>query len=297
MDFREIIAQHVAKKADVTIAAIPFPVSKVEGLGLMQVNDDLTISRFVEKPKDPAVIAGLTLSPKLEASLKTPSTEPHCLASMGIYVFNRTALAEALDNTMTDFGKEVIPSLLGSKKLCAYIFEGYWEDIGTVRAFFEANLALAQPLPPFNFFDPSAPIYTQDRYLPASKLNNCRIDHAVIGDGSILADSTIKRCVFGIRSFIDEGCVLEDTIVMGSDYYETAAQLATNTKLGRPHLGVGKHCKIKGAIIDKNARIGDGCILDASGKPDGKYVDGAVVIRDGVLVVAKGGALAPGTVV
>jgi glucose-1-phosphate adenylyltransferase len=216
---------------------------------------------------------------------------------MGIYVFNREALAEALDNPMTDFGKEVIPGLLGRKKLCAYIFEGYWEDIGTVRAFFEANLALAQPLPPFNFFDPSAPIYTQDRYLPASKLNNCRIDHAVIGDGSILADSAIKRCVFGIRSFVDEGCVLEDSIVMGSDIYETDAQLAANIAKGRPHLGLGKNCKIKGAIIDKNARIGDGCVLDATGKRDGNYVGGSVVIRDGVLVVPKGTVLPAGTIV
>ena len=292
-----LIAQHLATKADVTIAAIPFPVSKIEGLGLMQVNDDLTIARFVEKPKDPAIIAGLTLSPALEAKLKTPSVEPRCLASMGIYVFNRAALAEALDNTMTDFGKEVIPSLLGKKKLCAHIFEGYWEDIGTVRAFFEANLALAQPLPPFNFFDPAAPIYTQDRYLPASKLNHCHINHAVIGDGSILADSSIKRCVFGIRSFVAEGCTLEDTIVMGSDYYETEAQLATNTERGRPPLGVGKNCRIKGAIIDKNARIGEGCTLDATGKPDGKYANGVVIIRDGVLVVSKGGILPPGTVV
>ena len=297
MDFREIIAQHVQTGADVTIAAIPFPVSKVEGLGLMQVNDDLSIARFVEKPKDPAVIASLALSAKVEATLKTPSKEKHCLASMGIYVFNRLALIEALDNAMTDFGREVIPALLGKKKLFAHIFEGYWEDIGTVRAFFEANLALAQPLPPFNFFDPTAPIYTQDRYLPASKLNNCKIDHAVIGDGSILADGIIKRCVFGIRSFIDEGCVLEDVVVMGSDYYETDEQLAANTAKGRPHLGVGKHCRIKGAIIDKNARIGDGCVLIADGKADGKYADGAVVIRDGVLVVPKGAMLSPGTVV
>lgn len=294
MDFREIIRQHVQTGADVTIAAVPFPASKVEGLGLMQVGDDLAIKRFVEKPKDPAVIASLALSPALEATLKTPSTEKRCLASMGIYVFNRAALAEALENTMTDFGKEIIPGLLGKKKLYGHIFEGYWEDIGTVKAFFEANLALAQPMPFFNFYDPAAPIYTQDLYLPASKLNNCRVDHAVIGDGTIIADSTIKRCVFGIRSFVDEGCVLEDVVVMGSDYYESDDQLAANTAQGRPHLGVGKSCRIKGAIIDKNARIGDGCVLIADGKADGQYAAG-VVIRDGVLVVPKGAVLPPGT--
>ncbi|HND60611.1 MAG TPA: glucose-1-phosphate adenylyltransferase [Opitutaceae bacterium] len=297
MDYRKIIDQHLATGADVTIASIPFPVSKVAGLGLMQVNDNLSIGRFVEKPKDPAVIESLTLSPLLESRLETPSKEKHCLASMGIYVFNRATLAEALDNTMTDFGKEIIPSLLGRKKLFAQIFEGYWEDIGTVRAFFEANLALAQPLPPFNFFDPTAPIYTQDRYLPASKLNKCAIDHVVIGDGSILTDSYIKHSVLGIRSYVGEGSSLEDTVLMGADYYETDDQLAANLKKGRPHLGVGRNCRVKGAIIDKNARIGDGCVLVADGKADGNYANGAVIIRDGVLVVPKGATLPPGTIV
>ncbi len=296
MDFRKIIDEHVANQADVTIAAIPFPVSKVAGLGLMQVNDDRSIARFVEKPKDPAVIDSLTLSAALEKTL-SPCAEKRCLASMGIYVFNRDVLEAALENTMTDFGKEVIPGLLGQKKLFAHIFEGYWEDIGTVRAFFEANLALAQPLPPFNFFEPSAPIYTHPRFLPASKLNKCHIDHVVIGDGSILTDSSLKHCVLGIRSYIGEGSVLEDTIVMGSDYYESEAQFAGNRAEGRPHLGIGKGCRIFGAIIDKNTRIGDGCVLSAQGKADGTYADGRVVVRDGVLVVGKNIAVPAGTVV
>ncbi|MGC4073865.1 MAG: sugar phosphate nucleotidyltransferase [Nibricoccus sp.] len=219
MDFRKIIEQHVSTGADVTIAAIPFPVSKVEGLGLTRVNDDLSIAEFVEKPKDPAVINRLTLSPALEAKLQQPVVgEKHCLASMGIYVFNRTALAEALDNNMTDFGKEIIPGLLGKKKLFAHIFEGYWEDIGTVKAFFDANLALAQPLPPFNFFDAKDPIYTKDNYLPASKINNCAIDYVVIGDGSIIEDSSLRHCVLGIRSFVRQGSALQDVVMMGSDF-------------------------------------------------------------------------------
>jgi glucose-1-phosphate adenylyltransferase len=297
MDFRKIIQEHLDRNADVTIATIPFPVSKVEGLGLTQVHDDLSIARFVEKPKDPAIIESLALSPKLQATLQTKSTEKHCLASMGIYVFNRQILAEALDNTMTDFGKEVIPGLLGTKKLFAHIFEGYWEDIGTVRAFFDANLALAQPLPPFNFFEPSAPIYTQDRYLPASKLNKCTIDHVVIGDGSILTDSTLRHCVLGIRSYIGEGSVLEDTIVMGADYYETELQLAGNLAKGRPHLGVGRNCRVKGAILDKNTRIGDNCVLMVDGKADGVYANGIVIVRDGVLLVPKNAVVPAGTVV
>ncbi|HWA87330.1 MAG TPA: glucose-1-phosphate adenylyltransferase [Opitutus sp.] len=297
MDFRQIIEQHLATNADVTIAAMPIPVSKVEGLGLMGVQDDLAITAFAEKPKDPKVIAGLTLSDALEGRLKTHAEEKHCLASMGIYVFTRGVLAEALDNTMADFGKEVIPGLLGKKRLYAHVFEGYWEDIGTVHAFFEANLALAQPLPPFNFFEAKAPIYTQDRYLPASKLNRCDIDHVVIGDGSILTDSRIKHSVIGIRSYVGEGCDLEDVVMMGADYYETEEQLAENVTKSRPRIGVGKHCRVRHAIVDKNARIGDDCALNPEGKTDGAYVGGAVIIRDGVLVVTKGAILPAGTVV
>ncbi len=287
MDFQKIIDQHVATGADVTIAAIPFPVSKVEGLGLMRVNDDLSIEQFVEKPKDPKVIDSLTLSPAVEARLANPTGEKHCLASMGIYVFNRKALADALDNTMTDFGKEVIPGLLGVKKLYAHVFEGYWEDIGTVKAFFDANLALAQPLPPFNFFDPGAPIYTQDRYLPPSKINKCQIDYAVFGDGSIIEDSTILHCVLGMRSFVRAGSVLKDVVMMGADFYESDEELKENLRSGRPHLGVGPGSRIEHAIIDKNARIGAKVRLSAHGNPDGTYPHG-IIIRDGVLVVPKG---------
>ncbi len=292
MDFRQIIAQHVATGADVTLAAIPFPVSKVEGLGLMRVNDDLTISEFVEKPKDPDIINGLTVSPALEAKLE-PSPEKRCLASMGIYVFSRDVLKQSLANDMKDFGKEVIPALLGTKKLCSYIFEGYWEDIGTVRAFFEANLALAQPLPPFNFFDRSAPIYTHARYLPASKVNRCFIDHVVIGDGCLVTDSTLKHSVIGIRSVLGENSNLEDVVMMGSDYYQTKIEVEADRASGRPAIGVGRNCRIKRAIIDKNARIGDGVILSPDDKADGDYPHG-IVIRDGVLCVTKGAVIPSG---
>lgn len=296
MDFREIIDQHIATGSDVTIAAVAFPAAQAADLGLMRVADDLSIIEFVEKPKDPKVREGLALSPALEARLRHPSKEKLCLASMGIYLFNRQALADALDNGMTDFGKEIIPSLLGKKRITGHIFEGYWEDIGTVHAFFEANLALAQPLPPFNFFLPTAPIYTRDNYLPASKLNRCAIDHVVIGDGCILTDSTLKHCVLGIRSFVGEGTQLQDVVMMGADFYETEEQLRGNIDRGRPHLGIGKRCKINYAIIDKNARIGDDCVLSPKGKSDGRYLDGAVIIRDGVLVVPKGATVPAATV-
>ena len=290
MDLEKIVEQHIATKADVTIAAVPFPVSKVEGLGLMRVADDLTISEFVEKPKDPKIIRSLAMSSALESRLASPSDEPRCLASMGIYVFSRDVLARALDNSMKDFGKEVIPSLLGQAKLCSYIFEGYWEDIGTVKAFFDANLALAHPLPPFNFFDRAAPIYTHARYLPASKVNRCNIDHVVIGDGCIVTDSTLRRCVIGIRSVLGEHSHLEDVVMMGADYYENENELKAARESGVPGFGVGRNCRIKHAIIDKNARIGDNVVLSPEGKPDGDYPHD-IVIRDGVLCVCKGAVI------
>lgn len=293
MDFRKIVAQHLATRADVTIAAIPVPVSTVEGLGLMRVNDDLSIAEFVEKPKDPAVIEGLAISPALEARLEAKSLEKRCLASMGIYVFSRDVMFGALDNDMKDFGKEIIPSLLGKAKLCAHVFEGYWEDIGTVRAFFDANLALAQPLPPFNFFDRSAPIYTHARYLPASKINRCSIDHVIIGEGCIVTDSSLRHCIIGVRARLGEHSHLEDVIMMGADYLQSDREIAADLEAGRPALGVGRNCRIHHAIIDKNARIGDGVVLSPAGKPDGDYPHN-IVIRDGVLCVCKGAVIPSG---
>jgi glucose-1-phosphate adenylyltransferase len=296
MDYRKVLAHHITTGADVTVAALPVPASKVEGLGLMRVADNLEIQTFVEKPKDPKIIESLAMSPALESCLTTPSQEKRCLASMGIYLFSRGVLQDALDNHMTDFGKEIIPSLLGKKRLFAYVFEGYWEDIGTVRAFFEANLGLAQPLPPFNFYMHTTPIYTHARFLPASKFNKCTIDHVVVGDGSIITDTTLKHCVIGIRSMVREGSFLEDVVMMGADFYESDEEVQANTAQGLPNVGVGRNCRIRGAIIDKNARIGDGCVLSPDGKANGEYPHD-VTIREGVLVVPKGAVVPAGTTI
>lgn len=294
MDFGKIISEHAASGADVTLAAMPIPVSKVEGLGLMGVDDNLAITKFAEKPKDPAVIDSLAMGAGLEAKLGNENpTEKRCLASMGIYVFNRKALVDALDNGMTDFGKEVIPSLLGAKGLYAHVFEGYWEDIGTVKAFFDTNLAITDEQPPFDFFDEDAPIYTHNRALPPSKVNECTIKRAVIGDGCIIEDSKLTRCVVSSRSFVRSGSELNNVVMMGADSYETDVEFKQNDANGVPHLGVGRNCRISGAIIDKNTRIGDGVELSADGKEDGNY-DHGIVIRDGVLVVPKGSSVPAG---
>jgi glucose-1-phosphate adenylyltransferase len=295
MDFRRIIAQHVATGADVTIAATPVPLSKIEGLGVMRVGDDLAVTEFVEKPRDPAVIHGLAMSSALEQKLERTSSERHCLASMGIYVFNREIMRRALDNRMTDFGKEVIPGLLGKARLFAHVFEGYWEDIGTVRSFFEANLALTLPQPQFNFVDRVAPIYTHARYLPPSKVNRCQIERGILGEGSIVTDCTLIHCVVGIRSRLGEFTRLEDVVMMGADYFQTEEEIAADYAHGRVPVGIGRNCRIRHAIIDKNARIGDGVVLTPDGKPDGEYPHG-IVIRDGVLCVSKSAQLPSGFV-
>ena len=206
---------------------------------------------------------------------------------MGIYVFNAKTLKAALDSKTTDFGKEIIPGLLGQVKMQSYVFDDYWEDIGTVKAFFEANLRLTDAVPPFNFFDEEARIYTRARYLPASKLHDSFIERAVIGDGSIISSARLNRCTLGVRSVVQDDSTLENIVMMGADAYETLEDKAENRKLGRPDIGVGKHCRIKNAIIDKNVRIGDNVILDPEGLPD-NFGDGVdIAIRDGVLVVCK----------
>ncbi len=295
MDYQALLDQHMETKADVTVSAIPFPADQVSGLGLMRVNDDLTITEFVEKPTDPEVIDGLAITEAIKNRLKEKSEGKRCLASMGIYVFNRETMIEALDNDMTDFGKEVIPSLLKEHKLSSFIFEGYWEDIGTVKAFFDANLQLADPMPKFNFFSRGRPIYTRARYLPASKINRCSINHVIVGDGCIITDSYLKRCVIGIRSVLREGARLENVIMMGSDFFESSADRKANAEKGIPDIGVGMNCEIKNAIIDKGVRIGDNVRLNPEGKPDG-FEKGGLFVRDGILIVTKNTVVPDNTV-
>lgn len=296
MDYQKILQQHIDSKADITVAAIPFPSDKVEGLGLMRVSEDLSITEFVEKPTDPEVIKGLELSKELEAKLQSKPANKCCLASMGIYVFNRETMIDALDNSMTDFGKEIIPQLLGKKRLYSYIFEGYWEDIGTVKAFFDANLQLADPMPKFNFFSAGRPVYTRARYLPASKINRCSINHVIVGDGCIITDSYLRRCVIGIRSVLREGTRLENVIMMGADHFESTEDKRRNREKGEPDIGVGMNCEIKNAIIDKGARIGDNVKLSPEGKPD-MFEKNGVFVRDGVIIVTKNTMVPNNTVI
>src|SRR5581483_519795 len=206
MDYRDLIAQHAESDAEITIATIPVSRHEAEQLGIMQINADLRIIRFEEKPKDPAVQASLALDRKLYKQVGIMDEEERLLASMGIYLFNRDVILRLLDNQLTDFGKHIIPGCIANHRVNAYVFQGYWEDVGTIRNFFEANLDLVADLPRFNFFDMSAPIFTRPRFLPGSKINGAEINHAVVSDGCIINHCKVSHTIVGVRSLIHEGC-------------------------------------------------------------------------------------------
>lgn len=296
MDYRDILAQHVQRGADVTVATIPVLRESAQGFGIMHIDRDQRIVKFVEKPKDPALLDSLVIDPEIRAQQGLDASQDLYLASMGIYVFNRAILEAALaDPRVTDFGKDVIPGAIRNLNVFSYVYQGYWEDIGTIRAFYEANLDLTEAVPKFNFYDASSPIYTRSRYLPASKVDSCQIDRATLSDGCILRESTISRSIIGIRSRIEPGVKVSDSILMGADFYENLQEMDANRAAGRPHVGVGSNTVIEGAIIDKNARIGSDVVIRAAGRKD---TDGQFYyIRDGIVVIPKETVVPNGAVV
>lgn len=289
MDFREVLKQHIQTKADMTLATIPVGREAATAFGIMHTDDKRRIVRFEEKPKKPELLDELRIPEALLKELGQPAGADLYQASMGIYIFNREVLVKALDNDYVDFGKHVIPEMLTKFRVHSYIFQGYWEDIGTIRAFFDANLQLTDAVPAFNFFDTSTPIYTHARFLPGSKINGATIKQAIVSDGCIIDDAHIERSVIGIRSYIKSGTTIRHSVIMGADFYD-----ADNASRGGPELGIGKNCVIDQAIIDKNARIGDGCVITPDGKPDN--FDGPnYYVRDGIVVVPKGASIPAGT--
>lgn len=296
MDFRHIVDQHTESGADVTIATIPVGRVDAQSLGLMQINEDRRIVRFTEKPKDPAVLDSIRLPQEWHERLGIQATGELFLASMGIYVFNRDVIKQLLENNSTDFGKEILPRSIETHKVFSYTFEGYWEDIGTIRAFFEANLDLTSELPRFNFFDMSAPIFSRPRFLPGSKINGAHVDHAVISDGCILNDARISNSIIGLRCLVGAGTSLHRVIMLGSDYYESQASIMENEGQGLPPIGIGRNTKIENTIVDKNARIGDNVVITPAGKPE--TVDHPLYyIRDGIVIIPKNGVIPNGTVI
>ena len=290
MDFRKMLEHHISSGSDITVAALPVDKESAPRLGLLRVDAQRRIMEFVEKPKDPKVLAGLTGGDGM------PAGRPY-LASMGIYIFRRETLRECLSATQgQDFGKDVLPEAIRSKKVSAYIYEGYWEDIGTIGAFYRANLDLLAPVPKFDFGLSSAPIYTRARFLPGSVVENSQVIRAIVSDGCVIQKSVLDDAVVGIRQRIGSECKIRRSILMGADYFETSSQRDENARLGRPDVGLGEGTIIEDAIIDKNVRIGRRVKIRAAGKP--KEFDGdGFYVRDGIVVVPKGAVIPDGTVI
>jgi len=290
MDFRELMSAHLESGAELTIATLPVEQHAAEGFGIMQTDSARRITRFVEKPKDPAVLESLRIPDPLLGELGLPAGTERYQASMGIYLFNRSVLEACLDNKHEDFGKYVIPAAIANHRVQAHVFQGYWEDIGTIRSFFEANLALAEIEPPFSFYRPGATVYSRPRFLPASKINGAAVKRTVLSDGCIITEATLDRCVVGIRSIIEAGAVLQNVVMMGADFYESE----TSAPPGAPPLGIGRNTTIKDAIVDKNARIGERVVISPEGKPTEMDGDN-FYIRDGVIIVLKNAVIPDGT--
>jgi glucose-1-phosphate adenylyltransferase len=296
MNFEEVVAQHLVTGAEITIATIPVGRAEAKSLGIMQIDGTNQITKFVEKPKEDAALDPLKISPESKKNLGIKGDEDSFLASMGIYVFSRKVICELLDNPLSDFGKHIIPHAITTRRVFSYVYQGYWEDIGTIRSFFEANLDLVTELPRFNFFDMSAPIFSRPRYLPGSKINGAQIDHAVISDGCIINRAKISSSIIGLRTIVGSGTELHRVIVIGSDFYESLESVERNAAEGIPRIGIGENTRIENAIIDKNARIGNNVTISPAGKPETSDQPN-YFIRDGIVIIPKDAVIPHGAVI
>ena len=297
MDYREFIARHFETGADLTVSVIPFVREQAEDFGLLKADADGRIVEFREKPKGEALEEMRVDTTAFGLSPEEAARRPF-LASMGIYVFNFKKLEDILASNpkWMDFGREVIPATIESGNVQAYVFDGYWEDIGTIAAFHQANLAMTATIPPFNFFNAEAPIYTRARYLPPSKFNSSEIQHSIVSEGCIINRARIERSVIGLRTRIDNGAYVQNSNVMGADYYQSIEEMRGEATAGVPRIGIGEGAIIRNAIVDKDARIGSGVrLLNEKGVREYDAPDGSVYIRDGIIVVPKGAIVPDGT--
>ena len=295
MDLRAFMDAHIKSGAEITIATTAVNRRDASGFGIMKIDSESRVKEFMEKPKPDMNIDAWKIPAEARGSLPP---EKEFLASMGIYIFNAETMEECLlgeNEKYTDFGKEILPLAIGKKKISSYVFDGYWEDIGTIRSFYEANIALTEPYPAFDFYGNSSPIYTHMRNLPPSKINKADITASLTSEGCIITECKLNRSVIGVRSIIENGTDLDGVIMMGADYYDDENEKQENHKKGIPCTGIGKNCKIANTIIDKNAKIGDNCKIGVSGK---KYEDGdhgSFYSADGIIVIRKGAVIPAGT--
>eukprot|EP00892_Ulva_mutabilis_P009340 jgi/Ulvmu1/6779/UM030_0117.1 len=297
MDYMRFVEYHRRSGADCTIGCLPCTESDASAFGLMKIDDDANITEFAEKPSGEALQAMKVDTATLGCTPQEAEEKPF-IASMGIYVFKRKALLSMLDNNPEDmdFGAQVIPrAQQDGKKVKAYLFNGYWEDIGTMKSFFDANLALAQDPPKFEFFDPEGPIITSPRFLPPAKISNCKVEESIISHGADVGNSTITSAIVGVRSKIGRNTEIQDAMIMGADFYESDAEREALLARGEVPIGVGDGTVIRNAIIDKNARIGKNVtICNREGVDESDQQELGYMIRSGIVVVLAGATIPDG---
>ncbi|MHC5935656.1 glucose-1-phosphate adenylyltransferase [Nostoc sp.] len=300
MDYRLFIQRHRETGADITLSVIPIDERRASDFGLMKIDDSGRVVDFSEKPKGEALTKMRVDTSILGLTKEQAQLQPY-IASMGIYVFKRDVLIKLLKESLerTDFGKEIIPDASKDYNVQAYLFDDYWEDIGTIEAFYHANLALTQqPQPPFSFYDEEAPIYTRARYLPPTKLLDCHITESIIGEGCILKNCRIQHSVLGVRSRIESGCVIEESLLMGADFYQASVERQCNVEKGDIPVGIGTDSLIRRAIIDKNASIGhDVKIINKDNVQEADRESQGFYIRSGIVVVLKNAVIPDGTII
>ena len=300
MDYSLFVKRHRETNADITLSVVPVDDRRASDFGVIKMDDDGRIVSFKEKPKGAELESMKVDTTKLGLTPEQAEKTPY-IASMGIYVFKKSVLEKLLQDLpdQTDFGKEIIPNAAEDYNIQAYLYDGYWEDIGTIEAFYKANLALTQqPQPPFSFYDEKAPIYTRPRYLPPTKLLDCHITESIIGEGCILKECRINHSVLGIRSRIEAGCIIEDSLLMGADFYEPFAERIINSEKGAVPMGIGADSMIRNAIIDKNARIGRKVqIINKDRVSEASREDQGFFIRSGIVVIMKNALIPDRTVI
>lgn len=296
MDYRDLIKTHIDTGADATIAGIPVTREQAKAFGVMRIDDNGRVQGFLEKPQTDKEADIVRMNPQWIDARGIPSQGRDLVASMGIYVFNRDTLLDALDKTdYLDFGKEVFPASVRARRVMLHLFDGYWEDIGTVKAFYDANLSLASANPPFNMNVPDAPIYTRPRFLPCTQLDGASVSQSMIADGCHIGrGAVIENSVIGVRCIIGANATIKNTVIMGADFYDTERRLADARREKLPPLGIGEGSRIEGAILDKNCRIGKNVQIVNTQKVESRGEQEACIIRDGIPAVVKDGVLPDG---
>ena len=299
MDYRDFLERHHSTNADVTVSVIPCEARSASEFGLLKTDETGRIVEFKEKPKDDDLLSMQVDTTKLGLEANDAQRRPY-LASMGIYVFKYEHLEQLLRENQEhiDFGKHVIPAAIKSRHVQAFMFDGYWEDIGTIGAFYRANLDLTTKIPKFNLFDAGAPVFTRARYLPPSKLEESEINDSIISDGCIITGAKLNSSVIGLRSRISKGVQMDGSYMMGADYYQTFDEMRSDAGQGMPRVGIGEGTVVKHAIIDKNARIGKNArLLNEAGVVESDGPGGTYFIRDSIIIVPKNAVIGDGAVI